>query len=246
MRVRNAGAIGGLALVMLAGGLTAASRRIIPDDLPDARLALGFAVVSLLGLAIGFGWERDGSPMLRRALMWLTGATALLIALSFHTDARHALVRVLSQYQMVEPAFAAVPQQERLPVELDPSVLDAKTVTLKATANGHFFANALVNGKPVTFLVDTGSTDVALSPSDARDLGIDVGRLNYEQSVFTANGPIRVAVVQLKTIALGPLHVENVTASIPQVELRHSLLGMSFLKRLTKFSMDTDRLVLKQ
>jgi len=78
------------------------------------------------------------------------------------------------------------------------------------------------------------------------DLGIDVGKLDYNQSVFTANGPIRVAVVDLKTVVVGPLHVENVSASIPQVELRHSLLGMSFLKRLTQFSMDTDRLVLTQ
>lgn len=246
MSARNAGAVGGLALVMLAAGLTATSRIIIPDDLPDARLALAFAAIALIGLAIGFGWDREAAAPLRRALLWIAGAAMILVGLCFYGDAATALTRIAAKYQLIPPAHAEAVSEASTPVVLNPDVLDAKTVTLKATANGHFFASALVNGKPVNFLVDTGSTDVALSPSDARDLGIDVGRLNYDQSVFTANGPIRVAVVELKTIALGPLHVENVSASIPQVELRHSLLGMSFLKRLTQFSMDTDRLVLTQ
>ena len=48
-------------------------------------------------------------------------------------------------------------------------------VILQQDRSGHYFAEGLVNGRPVQFLVDTGATDVAISEAAARSLGIELG-----------------------------------------------------------------------
>ena len=50
--------------------------------------------------------------------------------------------------------------------------------------DGHFWAQASVDGKAVRFLVDTGATAVSLSMADAQRLGIDTSKLNYDYNVI--------------------------------------------------------------
>ncbi len=47
-------------------------------------------------------------------------------------------------------------------------------VVLEQGRNGHYEAEGQINGQSVTFLVDTGATDVALPKSKARALGLGV------------------------------------------------------------------------
>ncbi|MFC1701136.1 TIGR02281 family clan AA aspartic protease [Pseudomonadota bacterium] len=51
----------------------------------------------------------------------------------------------------------------------------AVTVMLVQDRNGHYTADGQINGRPVTFLVDTGATDVALPESVARAMGLEFG-----------------------------------------------------------------------
>ena len=72
-------------------------------------------------------------------------------------------------------------------------VLRARTVELKAGAYGHFHANAEINGQPVSVMVDTGASIVALTFEDARAAGLYVRDSDFTQRVSTANGFARVA-----------------------------------------------------
>src|ERR1700754_2697256 len=67
-------------------------------------------------------------------------------------------------------------------------------------ADGHFWADAQVNGQPVHFLVDTGATAVALTPKDADRLGFKAADLKYGYSVTTAGGNSHAAAVTLTTV----------------------------------------------
>jgi aspartyl protease family protein len=49
--------------------------------------------------------------------------------------------------------------------------------SIRKSADGHYWAEGLVDGKAVRFLVDTGATAVSLTLEDARRLGIDTGKL---------------------------------------------------------------------
>jgi aspartyl protease family protein len=112
--------------------------------------------------------------------------------------------------------------------------------------DGHFWADAQVNGgHPVHFLVDTGATAVALTAADARSLGIDPSSLDYRYTVVTANGPARAAAVKLGDISVDRADVQDVQAFVIDQGLQTSLLGMSYLGRLSKFEATPDTLVLK-
>ena len=102
-------------------------------------------------------------------------------------------------------------------------------------ADGHFWAEATVDGKAVRFLVDTGATAVSLSLADAQRLGIDTDKLNYDYSVITADGRTRAASVKLASVAIAGARVRDVDALVIEKGLETSLLGMSYLGRLSRF-----------
>jgi aspartyl protease family protein len=117
--------------------------------------------------------------------------------------------------------------------------------SIAKSTDGHYWANAEVDGHPVRFLVDTGATAVALTADDARNLGIDPSSLQYQYSVMTANGPAMAARVKLGSVTVGRAQVSSVDAFVIDKGLETSLLGMSYLGRLSKFEATQDALVLK-
>jgi aspartyl protease family protein len=100
-------------------------------------------------------------------------------------------------------------------------------VVLEQDRNGHYEAEGSINGQQVTFLVDTGATDVALPESKARALGLTFGP---RVKVMTAAGPATAWVTRLDEVSVGGLSRSNVRASITAGEFDGILLGMSFLK----------------
>jgi aspartyl protease family protein len=111
----------------------------------------------------------------------------------------------------------------------------ANVLQYHADASGHFFVDAAVNGSTIRFLVDTGATVVALNPDDARAAGIADGVLQFSETVNTANGQTHAAHATLRSVRLGQLEVLEVPAMVMQQSMPVSLLGMSFLTRLTGY-----------
>ena len=136
---------------------------------------------------------------------------------------------------------------ERLWAEVMPSrgmVADG-VITFRESRGGHFIVDADVDGVSIPFLVDTGASDVTLKPSDARRLGFDLDGLSYDRTYRTANGTVRGASVRLRRVTIGPISVTQVRASVNAAEMTRSLLGMSFLSRLSGFEVAQGRLTLR-
>lgn len=112
-------------------------------------------------------------------------------------------------------------------------------------SDGHFWADGEVNGASVRFLVDTGATAVALTPADAQRLGIDLQSLHYGYSVVTAGGKARAASVKLASVSVAGARLEDVDALVIEKGLDASLLGMSYLGRLTSFQATRQALILR-
>ncbi len=112
-------------------------------------------------------------------------------------------------------------------------------------ASGHYVVEAVVNGAPVTFLVDTGASDIVLTMADAERLGFQPATLRFTQRFATANGEVRGAPVVLREIRVGEFSLFDVPASVNEAPLRVSLLGMTFLRQLNGYSVDNGRLVLR-
>ena len=119
-------------------------------------------------------------------------------------------------------------------------------VELRAAAGGHFVVTAQVNGQPVDFLVDTGASDVVLSPADAARLGYFPENLSFTRQYTTANGIGRGAPVRLDSLAIGPIAYADVPASVNEAPMSESLLGMTFLRRLESYEVRGDTLILRR
>ncbi|HSA81309.1 MAG TPA: TIGR02281 family clan AA aspartic protease [Geminicoccaceae bacterium] len=116
---------------------------------------------------------------------------------------------------------------------------------VEAGAHGHFVIDAVVNGVPLTFLVDTGASETVLTLDDARQLGFLPQSLDFSQRFRTANGVVRGAPVRLRELRIGQFSLYNVDASVNEAPLAISLLGMSFLDRLNGYEVADGRLVLR-
>lgn len=112
--------------------------------------------------------------------------------------------------------------------------------------DGHYQVTARVNGTFVTFLVDTGATDVVLSPLDAQRIGFDLRKLRFILRAETANGVVRAAPVTLDEIALGSIMVDHLPASVNEAPMSQSLLGMRFLSQLRSWRVEGQTLILQQ
>ena len=115
-------------------------------------------------------------------------------------------------------------------------------VTLKRNRAGHFESPGRINGSPVTFLLDTGATYVAVPADLAAELGLEPGRSAWFN---TANGRVEGALTELGEVSLGGLSVQNVQGSIsPGLERGTVLLGMSFLN-LFSIEMHAGEMILR-
>jgi len=118
-------------------------------------------------------------------------------------------------------------------------------VVLRADSRGHYETDAIVSGRSVRFLVDTGATLVALDAETARRLNLRPDPRSPRGTVNTANGPVEVWGTTLPEVRIGAISVRNVEAAVmPPGTLDGNLLGMSFLKRLTRFEVTGNSLVL--
>lgn len=77
------------------------------------------------------------------------------------------------------------------------------------------------------FLVDTGASSVSLPRAAAEALGIRIGPETPRVLVGTANGTIRVPVVQLDSVQLGAARVEGLEAHVSD-SMEIGLLGGAF------------------
>ncbi|MDH3286537.1 MAG: TIGR02281 family clan AA aspartic protease [Betaproteobacteria bacterium] len=115
-------------------------------------------------------------------------------------------------------------------------------VVLQRNRAGQYVADGEVNGERVTFLLDTGATQVALSTRLARELGLKRGP---SVTLQTAAGPTRGYMVRLDSVQLAGIKMRDVGALVSDgLEPGLVLLGMNFLKRLEMIQRG-DQLILK-
>ncbi len=116
-------------------------------------------------------------------------------------------------------------------------------VVLQQNRQGHYVTNGAINGTEVTFLLDTGATQVSIPAHIAQNLSLQAGN---KYRVQTANGSITVYQTQLNELRIGNIYLYNVAAHInPSMDADEILLGMSALKRV-EFSQTGKELILRE
>jgi aspartyl protease family protein len=126
------------------------------------------------------------------------------------------------------------------------AVLENGRIEVPRRADGHFYVTAQVNGRPVTFVIDTGATDIVLTRADAARVGIDMKSLAFVGSASTANGRVRTAPARVDSLSLGGVVDKGVRVYVNGGTMSDSLLGMAYLRRFSKIEIAGDTLVLNR
>ncbi len=118
----------------------------------------------------------------------------------------------------------------------------ATELSLRRNAWGHYIAPGTINGQAVTFLLDTGATQVSIPAHLGPALGLEPGAAGR---VSTANGEVTVRQTTIAELGLGPFLARNVRGHLnPGMRDDQVLLGMSVLRHL-EFTQRGDTLILR-
>ncbi len=239
-RNRRGGCLWATAIVCLLGAVLLALALGLPQaramGVDPARVVYLTVLLAFVVATAGGMLSENPGRAIRHLVIWIGAGGLLALAYSYRAELGFGPAPLATDVAATPPATGAAPAVAH-PGD--------RSVTLFAQS-GHFFADAEVEGKTMTFMVDTGASVVALGRDDARKLGISPADRDFTQIINTANGTTRGAPVTLDSLAIGPIDIRNVDAVVVDAQMPGPLLGMSFLNRLSGYQATGDRLVLRQ
>ncbi len=139
-------------------------------------------------------------------------------------DPREAVIEIDGRRQRLKPGGAVQSSYAERPV---------REVRISRNTQGAYTAHGSINGRAVSFLVDTGASSVAMSATTARRLAIPYRLTGRPVQIHTASGQARGYRVDLDKVQVGELALRNVEGVVIEGNApAQVLLGMSFLRQL--------------
>ena len=207
---------------------------------------------ALLLLCAAAGTQAAGSSVMltgtigSRAILIVNGAPPKTVAVG-ETFQGVKLVSLQAEQAVVELGGKRVSLRMDTPVSIGGgggAGGGGSRIVLPADSRGHFMTQGAINGRAVTFMLDTGATSIALSADDARHIGLDYSKAQRVQ-INTANGVSIGHKLRLQSVRVGDVEVYDIEAVVSPQPMPFVLLGNSFINR---FSMrrDADQMVLEK
>jgi aspartyl protease family protein len=187
-------------------------------------------VVILIVFAAGaFTRRRKFSELFSGILLWAGIFGVAMLSYAYRDELTGIAGRVMGELQ---PGVALVDAERG-------------TATFRRGIGGHFEIAATINGHTTPMIFDTGASAVVLTLADAREAGINTADLRFTIPVSTANGTGQAARVKLDQLEVGGIVRRNVVAFVTEeAALETSLLGMTFLETLSRYSVTQNSLEL--
>ena len=219
------------ALVAIGVSLWALSE-LFPDRNPSwldtAYMVRLVAILAVVSSGLLFIRQVNLKQTARNILMWVGVMGVLALGFAYQEPLRQAAIRLRSGFI---PGY---------PVQTAP-----REMVISESEGGNYLVYGTINGIRIRFLIDTGASDIVLSPSDARRVGIDFNLLDFDHSFETANGGGRGAISNVGELVVGDARFSNVAVSVNKTDMNSSLLGMTFLKHFKSFNFSEGKLTLR-
>ena len=242
---------------LLAGlvvfGLSIGLFELLQQELPVGQEPQFFYLAALLALLLASLFARFAMAP-RSALRWALGHVViwmgigllLVTAYSYRQELREVEQRVMAELLPAHGQAIALPAATTAKPSTAMAPAMGRSMRFTVADDGQFHVDALIGFTTVRFILDTGASEVMLSQADARRLGFDPANLSYTRLYRTANGTVRGAPLRLPAVEIGPIRMLDVDASVLDADAETSLLGMSFLSRLSSYQVNGPTLTLMQ
>jgi aspartyl protease family protein len=104
-------------------------------------------------------------------------------------------------------------------------------IRIPRSRDGHYYVAGMVNGHPLTFVVDTGASAVTVSAGFARQAGMPGG---VPTRFSTAGGVVTGETVPDQVVVAGGIRVSGLRVAVSSQMERHApaLLGQNFLRKI--------------
>ncbi|MGE0213774.1 MAG: TIGR02281 family clan AA aspartic protease [Parvibaculaceae bacterium] len=232
----------GVFLCVVAGGVALLADPSMLSSLSGlSPIAMACVLLVVAALSALLGLLSPSWSMARQASNWSGIALAAIVIGANFNDAASVF--------LAEPKTT---QEEPAPPEPTAQRVEqvthaGRSVSIKAGDHGHYVARVEIERTPITVLIDTGATKVVMSYEDAEHIGLKPFSLDFRAAVSTANGTVKAAPVTLNRVEIANIQVRDVEALVlPEGAMRGTLLGMSFLNRLSNFRVSEGTLILQQ
>jgi len=208
------------------------------------------AAFLLGGLSLAIPLSGDVDPYLVRGVLVMVifgGAAAYWSRSSWMRLAKVAglwivIIVGISSFYIFKSDFSG-----RFMAAIDPSGVSSTSegLLVHRGRDGHFWLRASINGSTILMMVDTGASNVVLSPDDARKIGFNISKLRFDRRAQTANGNVSYAVVRADSLAIGDTEFTDVMVTVNGSDMSGSLLGMAVLDRFSSIEFRGDTLILR-
>ncbi|KKB81256.1 hypothetical protein VW35_03815 [Devosia soli] len=223
----------GLALLVVAGLvllINADAGSLVGLSQTQTAQLLPLLIILIVFAGGAFTRRRRAAELLGGVAIWAGLFAAIGIGYAYRDELLGVVSRVTGE---LRPGVAVVDS-------------DAGTAVFRRGLGGHFEIAATINGHTTPMIFDTGASAVVLTREDAEAAGIDLDGLRYSIPVSTANGTGMAARTRLKSIEVGGIVRRNVMAFVTdEGAMDTSLLGMTFLETLTRYSVTQNSLELQ-
>jgi aspartyl protease family protein len=166
--------------------------------------------------------------MLRMFLAWVAIFGVLFILFSFRVEFKQIWNRVTAD-------LGGTANQNVV----------GSTVQIKRGDDGHFSVLAVVNGRKVPFLIESGATITTLSSESATEAGIEFDRSSYPVIVNTANGKAKSWRAQATNLKVESISMSELDVHVADNLGETNLLGMNFLDKLRSWKVQGDVMILE-
>jgi clan AA aspartic protease (TIGR02281 family) len=195
------------------------------------------------GLLVSFLGDLQKSARAEVPIYRLAGGAGYLWAATFDEDGRGVLQSLAIDASQIGSPAAVATNDERAGQSRVRREVDAPILVSLESEGGTYKIPVLVN-KAITlkFVVDSGASDVSI-PADVVGTLLQTGTLQQSDFVgvqiykLADGSTLPSARFRIRSMTVGDIVVENVTAGITPVE-GSLLLGQSFLSRFKSWSMD--------
>ena len=190
-----------------------------------ASLVLGLFWIGLLISSLAARRLPLGQTV-KMALAWVSLFALVFVGFSFRYEAQQVWNRVTGELSGSDP------------------VGTDGTVRLSKREDGHFWANATINGTQISLMVDSGATVTSLSARTAKAANVRIDDNAFPVVVDTANGAVEAQRGTVDRFAIGPIQRDALPVFVAANFGNTNVIGMNFLSSLQSWKVEGDVMIL--
>ncbi len=195
----------------------------------DQNINLVFAIGALILVASALFSRRIGfGEIVRSVLSWIAIFAIFIVMFSY----QHEIVGV---WNKVTGELTGANEQQ----------IVGDTLKIRQSPDGHYWADAQVNGMPVRFLIDSGATTTAMTLKTAQAANIEINEGGFPTYLNTANGTVEAQRGMIQSLRVGPMTALDLPVVVAEAFGDSNVLGMNFLSEMKSWRVEGREMILE-